>query len=61
VHLDKDGDGFSITAIELSTQASVPGLSEDEFQRHAQDAKSNCPVSRALAGVDVKLDARLAS
>ena len=61
VHLDKDGDGFSITTIELSTQASVPGLSEDEFQRHAQAAKSNCPVSRALAGVDVKLDARLAS
>jgi len=61
VHLDKDGDGFSITTIELSTEARVPGLSEEEFQRHAEDAKRNCPVSRALEGVVIELDAKLSS
>jgi lipoyl-dependent peroxiredoxin len=59
VHLDKTGDGFSITAIDLTTEASVPGLSEEEFRRHAAEAKSGCPVSRALAGVDIRLDAKL--
>src|SRR5207249_1321329 len=61
VHLDKDGDGFSITTIELSTEARVPGLSEEELQRHAEDAKRNCPVSRALEGVVIELDAKLSS
>ena len=59
VHLDKGDGGFSITAIELATEATVPGLSDEELQRHAEDAKQNCPVSRALA-VEVRLDARLA-
>jgi len=61
VHLDREGEAFSITAIELSTEGSVPGLSEEEFQRNADDAKRNCPVSRALGGVDIKLDAKLSS
>jgi lipoyl-dependent peroxiredoxin len=60
VHLDKAGDGFAITTIELATQAKVPGIADDEFQRHAQDAKRNCPVSGALAGVEIELEARLA-
>jgi lipoyl-dependent peroxiredoxin len=59
VHLDKAGDGFAITTIELATQASVPGISDEEFQREAEDAKRNCPVSGALAGVEIKLEARL--
>jgi osmotically inducible protein OsmC len=61
VHLDKVEDAFSITTIELATEASVPDISGDEFQRHAEEAKRNCPVSKALAGVDIKLDARLAA
>jgi osmotically inducible protein OsmC len=61
VHIDKDGDGFTITRIELDTTASVPGIDEDEFQRIATASKEGCPVSRALAGVgEVTLDAKLA-
>jgi osmotically inducible protein OsmC len=61
VHIDKDGDGFTITRIELDTTASVPGIDEDEFQQIAKAAKEGCPVSRALAGVgEITLDAKLA-
>jgi lipoyl-dependent peroxiredoxin len=59
VHLDKVEDAFSITTIEFATEASVP--ISPELQRHAEEAKRNCPVSKALAGVDIKLDARLAA
>jgi osmotically inducible protein OsmC len=52
VHLDKVDEGFGITRIELETRARVPGVSEDEFQRVAEAAKTGCPVSRALGGVD---------
>jgi osmotically inducible protein OsmC len=59
VHLDKAGEGFAITTVELAVEASVPGISEDEFQRHAEEAKRGCPVSKALAGVDIALEAKL--
>ncbi len=59
VHIDKDGDGFTITRIELATTATVPGIDDEEFQRIAQASKEGCPVSRALAGVDIQLEARL--
>lgn len=59
VHIDKDGDGFTITRIELATTATVPGIDEEEFQRIAQASKEGCPVSRALAGVDIQLEAKL--
>lgn len=59
VHIDKDGDGFTITRIELDTEASVPGLDDAGFQELANTAKEKCPVSRALAGVEISLDARL--
>ncbi|HEX5568194.1 MAG TPA: OsmC family protein [Streptomyces sp.] len=53
--------GEGITAIKLTVRATVPGLSEEDFQAAAQDAKANCPVSQALAGVkNITLDARLA-
>ncbi|MDG9706039.1 OsmC family protein [Streptomyces sp. DH37] len=52
--------GEGITAIKLTVRATVPGLSEEEFQAAAQDAKANCPVSQALAAVEnITLDARL--
>jgi osmotically inducible protein OsmC len=47
VHL---GDGPTINLIELETRAEVPGLSEADFQTHAEAAKKGCPVSKALAG-----------
>ena len=60
VHLDKAGDGFAITRIELRTRANVPGLSDEEFQQIAEAAKKGCPVSKALAGVESsELDAQL--
>ncbi len=57
VHLEA---GPTITLIELSTQADVPGLSEAELQKHAEAAKQNCPVSKALAGPEIRLQAKLA-
>ncbi len=52
--------GEGITAIKLTVHASVPGLSEEEFQTAAEDAKQNCPVSKALSGVpEIILDAQL--
>lgn len=61
VHLDKQDAGFAITAIDLDTEAEVPGLSNEEFQKHARQAKEGCPVSKALAAVDIRLEARLLS
>jgi osmotically inducible protein OsmC len=60
VHLDKVGEGFGITGIDLATTGTVPGLSAAEFQRHAEDAKNNCIVSKALASVPMRLSATLA-
>jgi len=51
VHLEKVGEGFSITGIDLTTHGEVPGLTEAEFRRFAEDAKVNCIISRALAAV----------
>lgn len=59
VHLSKSDDGFTITQIELMMEADIEGLDEEAFQEFAEGAKNNCPVSRALAGVDITLDARL--
>lgn len=54
--------GAGITAIRLTVKASVPDLSEEDFQRLANDAKNGCPVSQALAAVkDISLDATLES
>jgi lipoyl-dependent peroxiredoxin len=59
VHLVPAEEGPSITKVELQTEAEVPGVDEDEFQQHAQTAKEGCPVSKALAGVEISLDAKL--
>jgi lipoyl-dependent peroxiredoxin len=50
----------TITRSELSTEVKVDGLNEEEVQRYADEAKSGCAVSRALAGVEISLDAKLA-
>jgi lipoyl-dependent peroxiredoxin len=59
VHLDKGDAGFSITRIELTTEAEVPGIDEAAFKAQAEDAKVNCPVSRLLTGAEITLDATL--
>ena len=59
VRLEKVGDGFKITVIDLNTEANVPGIDRDTFLRLAGEAKTGCPVSQALAGVRIELDARL--
>jgi len=56
VHL---GDGPTITLIELNTQVQVPNLSEVDLQKHAEAAKKNCPVSKALAGPKITLQIKL--
>jgi osmotically inducible protein OsmC len=61
VHLEKVGEGFQITRIELTTEADVPGLADADFQNYAKGAKENCPVSRALAGTEIHLNAKLVS
>jgi osmotically inducible protein OsmC len=61
VHLEKQEAGFGIPRIDLVTEAEVPNISEDEFQKVAKGAKENCPVSRVLAGAEITLDATLRS
>lgn len=56
VHL---GDGPTITLIELNCEASVPGLDAAALAEHAEAAKKNCPVSKALTGPEIKLNAKL--
>jgi lipoyl-dependent peroxiredoxin len=56
VHLS---EGPTINLIELNTEAEVPNLTEAAFLEHAEAAKKNCPVSKALAGPEIKLQAKL--
>lgn len=59
VHLNKGDQGFSIEVIELSTRADVPGIDQETFLGYAEQAKKGCPVSRALGGVEIRLNAVL--
>ena len=59
VTLSAVDDGFTITRIHLATRADVPGIDAAEFTRLADSAKSGCVVSRALAAVEITLDATL--
>lgn len=52
--------GEGITGIKLTVVGVVPGLSAEDFAAAAEDAKKNCPVSQALTGTTITLDARLA-
>jgi osmotically inducible protein OsmC len=61
VTLEQTDAGFTITRIELDTVGSVAGVDEPTFLRLAEQAKATCPVSRALAGTEITLTARLAS
>ena len=61
VKLEKVGDAFSITKIDLDTEAEIPGIDDAAFQKYANDAKKGCPVSKALAGTEISLTAHLLS
>jgi osmotically inducible protein OsmC len=51
--------GEGITGSHLLVSAKIPGLSDEDFQRLAEEAKANCPVSQALAGTSITLEASL--
>lgn len=60
VTLDKEADGFSITAIALTLKARIPGADEAKFQQLANQAKEGCPVSKVL-NAKISLSATLES
>jgi osmotically inducible protein OsmC len=59
VRIERSGNGFAITHIALATEGEVPGLDARTFAAHAEVARRACPVSKALAGVDISLTASL--
>ena len=59
VHFEERDGGWPIQMIDPDTEASISGMAAEAFDEHAQDAKNNCPVSRALSGVDIHLRAKL--
>ena len=58
VRFEKEGEGWAIKGVALTTRARVPGMDDDGFRKAAEAAKENCPVSQALA-VEISLDAAL--
>ncbi len=52
--------GVGITGSHLLVSAKVPGISKEDFERLSADAKENCPVSKALAGIPITIEASLA-
>ncbi len=60
VSIEKAGEGFKITTIELETEGNVPNIEAEAFEKQAEAAKEGCPVSQALAGAKIELSARLA-
>lgn len=58
-HIEKTGNDFKITRIDLDTEADVPNIENSQFHEQAEAAKRGCPVSQALAGTDITLNARL--
>jgi len=59
VHLGKVGDSYKITSIDLHAEAEVPGIDEQEFLKQAEIAKQGCPISQALDGTEINLQAKL--
>ncbi len=59
VSLEKDDVGFSITKIQLTAQAQVPNADPVKFEHIARATKESCPVSKALLGTTITLEAKL--
>ena len=60
VKMDKVGDGMGVVGIHLDLKGSVPGISAEQFQSCAENAKENCPISQLLRSVPITLSAALA-
>ncbi|MCW2582404.1 MAG: osmC [Klenkia sp.] len=58
---DASDGGFQLTGIKLTVRGEVEGLDAAGFEKAAQDAKAGCPISKALTGVEITLDASLVS
>lgn len=58
VTLDKDGDGFTITAVHLNMKARIPNIDQATFDKIAYKAKTGCPISKLL-NAEISLDATL--
>mgnify|MGYP000070418120 FL=1 len=58
VSMEKEGDGFTITAVHLDLVAKIPGASQEDFDKAATTAKENCPVSKLL-NAEITLSSRL--
>ena len=61
VHFGEQDSGFAITKIVLHVQATVPGMDEAEFDKHAEATKTGCPVSKALSATPLELNTSLSS
>jgi len=59
VHFGPVPGGFAISRLDLVTEGSVPGIDAETFEKRAEEAKRNCPVSKALQAVEITLTARL--
>lgn len=59
VQLEKQGQGFAITTIDLSTEVEASGIDAEKFQTVAAETKKNCPVSKVLAAATINLNAKL--
>ena len=59
IKLGKGEEGFKITESHLNTEAKIEGIDNTAFQKLAEEAKANCPVSQALSSVKIKLSASL--
>jgi len=59
VHLEVGDQGPSVTGLDIEAEAEVPGIDSDAFQKHAEEAKNGCPISKAIAA-PITLEARLA-
>ena len=59
VKIEKQGDGFVIPNIDLTTEATIEGIEDEEFQSIAEKTKKTCPVSQVLAGAEINLQASL--
>lgn len=61
VTLDKQDEGFAVTGIQLDLTGKVSGMDKDQFEKLAQTAKDNCPISKALSSVPISLNISFSS
>jgi lipoyl-dependent peroxiredoxin len=59
VTLDLVDDAPTVTTSKITVRGRVSGIDQEEFEKYAQGAGENCPISRALGGVDIQVDAKL--